>query len=168
MPIPYRPVPRSVAGSHAAYVHIVSKAGTFYGGLLVSDAFGQPVEFVYTSARTPSGVLWPEAEAREVAHGRLAHSLFDACQKGPAVLIASESIGSAEFCREQLAPSIPFALVSQSQAVDVTWIGQQPSGGSAASVLFEELKRRNLIAEPFQRIVSALAEVYPNASLSSA
>lgn len=165
MPIPYRPVPRPAASTHAAYLHVVANGRLFYGGLLISDALGQPVEFVHTSAATPSGVLWPEDEAREIAHCRLAHSLFDACQKAPAVLIATESIGSAKFCREQLAPTIPFALVSESPTLDVTWIGQAPSGGSAASVLFEELKRRNLIAEPFDRVVAALAEVYPHTGL---
>ena len=67
--------------------------GFFYGGLLISDALGQPIEFVHTSAVTPSGVLWPEDEARDLAHCRIAHSLFDACQRSPASAGSSRSRG---------------------------------------------------------------------------
>jgi hypothetical protein len=144
-----------------AYLLVVRSELRFYGGLLITDALGQPAEFVHTTADSPSGFLWPPDEVRRVAVAKISHALFDSCQKSPTILIATDEIGSSEFCKEHIGSSIPFVLVAKdgsSNEIHVSPVGEAPSG--AASAVLGELKRRKLLDEPFQRIRSALAEVY--------
>lgn len=167
MPLPYRPLTKSASNGLAAYLWIEQQELTFYGGLLVTDSIGQPMEFVYSSADSPSSFLWPQDEVRRVAVARIAHVLFDACEKSPSILIASQEIGSADFCREHLGPSIPFVLVSTgslTEEIQCTPIGEPPSG--IANAILNELKRRKLLVEPFARIRSAFTEVFSDFSVA--
>ncbi len=169
MAIPYRSMPKSAAVSFAAYLHVAwrPELKRFFGGLLVSDGRGQPIEFVHTHANAPAGLLWSEEEVRRVAVQAISHSLFDGCGKAPGLLIAPDTIGTPAFCSDELSPSVPFGLVSYRDNVkelELSWIGAPPAPGTAASLLADELKRRSLLWEPFARIEMALREVYPELS----
>lgn len=166
MPIPYRPTPRVVVTALAGYLDVswFPEVKKYIGGLLVADGRGQPAEFVHCWAAAPSGVLWPEREVRRVAVQAVAHAIFDGCIKAPNVLFAPSSFGDPRFCQEEVAPSLPFGLVGGKEgtdAVELSWCGSPPGTGTAALALVEELKRRNLLVEPFSRIRMALREVYP-------
>lgn len=166
MAIPYRAVSKPVATSFTAYLGVtfVEQLGKYIGGLLITDGRGQPVEFVHNYADAPSGLLWSEPEIRRVAVQSIAHSLFDGCSKSPAILFAQDSIGTPTYCTEELSPSIPFALVTKDETsgtLNVAWASQPPAPGSAASLIFDEINRRNLLMEPFSRIIRAIEEIYP-------
>ncbi|MCK6633235.1 MAG: hypothetical protein L6Q31_12825 [Fimbriimonadaceae bacterium] len=160
-----------MAISLVAYLHVVSESrpSKYFGGLLITDARGQPVEFVHNSVDAPSGFLWSGSEVRRVAVQVLAHSLFDGCLKSPALLVAPQALGPPAYCSEELAPSIPFAQVlgaGESGQTELSWIGSPPAPSTATSALAEELRRRKLLIEPFTRIERALREVYPQLSTS--
>src|SRR5579863_4573167 len=110
MSIPYRKVPVSTSAKYAAYLEVVwiPSVRAFYGGLLVIDGRGQPIEFVYNTVAAPSGFLWPAEQVASVGTASLSRSLFEACQCEPELLVCRESLGNPEYCKTGIAVSIPF------------------------------------------------------------
>lgn len=169
MPVPYRKTPRSAEIGIAAYLEIVWLASdrAFIGGLLTIDGKGQPQEFVHNLLSAPSGLLWSEAKLATMGVAMLAHSLFDACRREPDLLVCLETLGSAEFLKTEIAPSIPFVQVvleRKELPAEWSWINAPPSSGMRASILAQELARRGYLMEPFERLHHALRLVYPQAS----
>ncbi len=168
MGIPYRPSPRSVAGSAAAYVRLIFLKDNreVLGGLLVVDNRGQPLEFVHASLSAPAGFLWPEATVRNISASEICHALFEACTRVPDILLCEPDLGDMSFCREELAPSIPFAMARPSasaEPAELIWINERPSHQMKAHHLAEELVNRGFLTEPFERIQRGLEELYPDA-----
>src|SRR5439155_1572241 len=116
MPVPYRKTPKSAASPCAAYLDVIwlRSTRTFYGAILIIDNRGQPLEFVHNTLIAPAGFLWPEEHVRSLGVASLCHSLFDACQREPELLISRESLGSPAYCKTEIAPAIPFAQVVES------------------------------------------------------
>lgn len=169
MPVPYRKTPRAAEVGQAAFLDILwlPSDRAFYGGLLVLDGKGQPLEFVHNTLAAPSGVLWSEEKVRASGTVMLAHSLFDACRREPDLLVGLPELGSTETLRNELAPSIPFVQVVPAQEgipAQWNWINEPPSSGMRAAILAQELARRGFIVEPFERLWHALRMVYPQAS----
>ena len=169
MPVPYRKTPRAAEIGVAAYLDIVflPTDRAFFGGLLIIDGKGQPQEFVHNTLSAPSGLLWSEAKLQTMGIALMAHSLFDACRREPDLLICLAALGSPEFLKTEIAPSIPFVQVvpeQQSLPAEWNWINEPPSAGMRASLLAQELSRRGDIVEPFERLRHALRLVYPQAS----
>lgn len=168
MPIPYRKTPRVVEEGCAAFLDVVwlRSAKTFYGAILLIDGRGQPLEFVHNTLSAPTGFLWPEEQVTTVGISALVHSLFEACRRDPDLLICLSTLGSPDFCKTELAPSIPFAQVSMGNhdSPDAwSWINDPPTQGMRAYMLHQELVRRGFVTEPFQRLRSGLREVYRDA-----
>lgn len=168
MPIPYRKTPRAAEEGCAAYLDVVWVGAnrTFYGALLLMDGRGQPLEFVHNSLTAPSGFLWSEERVRALGIAALSQSLFDACRREPDLLICLSTLGSAEFCRTELAPAIPFAQVTAGDGeipVEWGWINEPPTPGMRAHALFQELSRRGFTVEPFERLRQGLRTIYPQA-----
>ncbi len=163
MPVPYHRAPRVVTEGCAAFLDVVYRRPLtrLYGGLLVLDGRGEPLEFVHTSADAPSGFLWPEARVIESATVAIAHSLFDGCRKEPDVLICRSTLGAPEFCRSELAPGIPFLQVPASMSGAPIWLNDAPTPGMRAAALFQSLLERSLMEEPFVRLLAGLREAYP-------
>src|ERR1700722_12542285 len=137
MPIPYRKAPISTSSKYAAYLEIVwlPSARAFYGGLLVIDGRGQPLEFVYNTLPAPAGFLWPEEQVSSVGIASLSRSLFEACRCEPELLVCSESLGTPEYCKAEIAVSIPFAQVVEVGAgliAEWSWINDPPTTGMSA------------------------------------
>jgi hypothetical protein len=132
------------------------------GALLLIDGRGQPLEFVHNVVSGPDGFLWPGDQVLRESMLALCQSLFDACKREPDLLVGSERIGTAEFCRTELAPAIPFALVVSTDAdvIEWGWVNNPPTASMAASELAEEIKARGFSVEPFDRIRLGLREVY--------
>lgn len=170
MPVPYRKRPASSAPAYAAFVSatVPNEGGTIFGGLLVIDGRGQPIEFVHNSIQTPTGFLWPRDTVRSSAMTALIISLFDACATEPALLFCDAAVGTAEFIRSHLSPTIACAVPQPGNGElppDCAWVRDAPTGGSAAAFLFEDLRNGGYLLEPFERVRKGLAEVYPAAGI---
>ena len=168
MPVPYRKTPRAVETGCAAYLDVarLPSASAYYSALLLMDGRGQPLEFVHNTLNAPSGFLWPEAKVRSLAVGALAQSLFDACRREPDLLVCLSTLGSPDFCRAELSPSIPFAQITPAQddvPAEWNWINDPPAAGMRADALYRELSKRGFILEPFERLRDGLRIVYPQA-----
>jgi hypothetical protein len=168
MPLPYRKTPRAAQEGCAAYLDVVwlRPARAFYGALLLTDGRGQPLEFLHNSLTAPSGFLWPDDLVMARAVAALAHSLFDACRSEPDLLLCLDALGSPEFCRTELTPSIPFARIvpaTEDAPAEWGWVNEPPAPGMRAQALYQELTRRGFVEEPFQRLRQGLREVYPDA-----
>jgi hypothetical protein len=173
MPVPYRKTPRAAEIGLAAYLDILwlPSDRAFYGGLLIVDGKGQPQEFVHNTLAAPSGLLWSEEKVRSTGVVTLTHSLFDACRREPDLLVCLPTLGSPEFCKTEIAPSIPFVQVVPAQRdvpAEWNWVNEPPSVGMRASILAQELARRGFILEPFERLWRALHLVYPQAAWQEA
>jgi hypothetical protein len=166
MPVPYRKTPRAVVTGLAAFLDVVwiEPERTLYGGLLIIDGLGQPVEFVHNIAVAPSGIAWDDASRVALGTPRLVHSLFDTCRREPDLIIAQSTLGEADFINAEIAPALPFALVTPAQGAlpaEWSWINTPPSPGMRATFVAAELERRGLFIEPFARLRDALRVVYP-------
>ncbi len=168
MPVPYRKLPRAAQEGIAAFVEVQRSrtARQLVGALLLIDGRGQPLEFVHNVVDAPGGFLWPEEKVRAVGTVVLAHSLFDACQREPDLLVCRDTLGSVDFCREELAPSIPFAQVAEGEddaPLAWSWINDPPASGMRAHALYEHLAKRGFVEEPFARLRDGLRIAYPEA-----
>jgi hypothetical protein len=131
--------------------------------MLLMDGKGQPLEFVHNTLSAPEETLWPDDKLRPMAIAELVHSLFDACRRDPDLLVAPASLGSAEFCRTEIAPAIPFAQVSAERSdlpAEWNWLNVPPSPGMRAHLLAHELTRHGFLTEPLDRLRAALRIVY--------
>jgi hypothetical protein len=165
MPVPYHRTPRAVTDGCAAFADVLSvRTGrAFYGGLLVLDGRGEPLEFVYNSLEAPSGFLWPEPLVAEASTVALLHSLFEACGRDPDLLVCRSCLAGAEV-RRQIVPAIPFVVVSPPRGAlpeERVWVNDPPGAGMRAAAVFQSLADRGFLLEPFDRIAAGLREVFP-------
>jgi len=168
LPIPHR---KPGEDGIAAFLEVawLEPARTFYGAILLVDAQGGPLEFVYNSLPAPAGFLWPEAQVRRQGVPALVRTLFSACRRDPDLLIAAPSLGDPEFCRQEIAPAIPFALTEPATALlpaQWTWLNAPPGPAMRAHSLATLLQRRGLASEPLDRVRAGLREVFPSAAWS--
>lgn len=166
MPIPYRHPPKTSSHQCAAFLEVVwvQEKHTFYGALLLIDAKGQPLEFIHNTLTAPSGFLWPADQVRSIGIAELCHSLFKACSLEPLILLSTSNIGTPEYCKSVIAPAIPFAQIVRADVhkiFSINWINGQPTSGSTAYMLMEDLRSNGFISEPFNRLHNGLAEMYP-------
>ncbi len=167
MPITYRQAPKSSQSQCAAYIDVlwIASKRTFHGALLVMDARGQPLEFVHNTLAAPSGFLWPAEQVRLIGVAELCHSLFKACRLEPLLLVCRDSLGTPDYCKTAIAPSIPFAQIGKSPSDDQfawVWVNGQPPQASAAFILAQDLRSHGFVAEPFRRVMAGLVELYPD------
>jgi hypothetical protein len=168
MPVPYRRSPRAAEVGCAAYLDVVwlPPNRTFYGGMLLLDGKGQPIELVHNTLTAPADSLWPDVKLAPSAIAELVHTLFDACRRDPDLLVCSMEVGPVEFCRTELAPAIPCAQVTTESSdlpIEWNWLNAPPAPGMRANVLSQELVRRGFLTEPFDRLRAALRIIYRDA-----
>ncbi len=166
MPIPHR---KPGEDGVAAFLDVawLEPARTFYGAILLINAQGGPLEFVYNSLAAPAGFLWPEAQVRRQGVPGLVRTLFSACRREPDLLVAPTSLGEPDFCRQELAPSIPFALAEPGTPElppQWTWLNAAPVYPMRAHSLALLLHRRGLASEPLERVRAGLREVFTSAA----
>ena len=167
MPITYRQPPKSSQSQCSAYIEVLwaPEKSTFYGGLLIMDAKGQPLEFVHNTLTAPSGFLWPPDRIRTLGVAELCHSVFKACRLEPLILVCQSSLGTPDYCKSAIAPSIPFAQIGNSASereFEWIWVNGQPPPASAAFMLAQDLMSHGFVTEPFHRVRSGLVELYPD------
>jgi hypothetical protein len=173
MSVPYRKPSQTTSATCAAYLDIIRLRSerTFYGAILLIDRRGQPYEFVHNTLSSPAGFLWPEDQVRALGIVSLSHSLFDACRREPDLLVCRSTLGSPQFLREEIAPSIPFAQVAPGMSGEPAawnWINDPPGVGMSAYLLSQELQQRGFVLEPFERLRKGLQELYPKAKWEEA
>jgi len=166
MAVPYRKTPRATATGLAAFVDVkwIETERSLYGGLLIIDGLGQPVEFVHNFAVAPAGIPWNRENSVKLGTPRLVHSLFDTCRREPDLIVALPSLGDADYLNAEIAPAVPFAVVTPAEGAlpaEWSWINTPPTSGMRASFVAAELERRGLFFEPFSRLAEALRVVYP-------
>ena len=166
MPVPYRRRPESASSQAAAFLDVRRNAGdkAFYGGLLLIDSRGQPLEFVHNRVVAPAGFLWPEAQVRSLGTAALCHTLFQACRREPALLVCPESLGSAAYLKSEIGAMVPFAAASEAgvgESPSWSWINDPPTVAMPANGLAQELRERGFAYEPFTRIFAGIMECYP-------
>ena len=172
MAVPYRKTPRATATGLAAFIDVVwiEIDRSLYGGLLIVDGLGQPVEFVNNNAVAPTGMMWNSDNSVRLGTPRLVHSLFDTCRREPDLIVALPSLGDADFLNAEIAPAVPLAQVTPARdglPAEWNWINTPPTPGMRASFVAAELERRGLFLEPFSRLREALRVVYPHAAWHS-
>lgn len=154
MPVPYQPPLPAAADGRAGYVDLLADGARLLAGLLLIDGLGRPVEFVHNHADVDTGADWSRAVPTTIVPA-LIHSLFDACRGEPDLLCISSRVGPSEYCRTVLAPAVP-CLVLDLETGETTWLSP-PSAHLRGRQVAQELERRGLTKEPFERLLAGLA-----------
>lgn len=165
MPVPYHRTPRDIVEGSAAFLDVlyVGSGRMMFGGLLILDGRGAPIEFVHNAIEVPGGAFWPEDRVIPAAIAGIARSLFVGCRNEPDLLICESRLAGPEFCRAELAVGIPFLQVtaaSESLPIERVWVNAAPGATMQATRVLQSLVERGLLTEPFQRVRAGLREIY--------
>lgn len=173
MSIPFRSFATEEAGL-AAYLRILSARGDnteAQGALLVLNAIGEPVEFCFAALQPPASALWRPEDLRRRTAAALVRALFEECGAQPRLLLGLASEMDASLFRLDVSPSIAACRVIPGDPADVVegematdhgprliWAGERPGLDSPERHLLNRLINHDLLAEPFIRAETALAE----------
>ena len=181
MPIPFSDGDESDTLGSAAYLKLESSSDNAccLGGLLVITARGEPLEFGYNRVRVPQPCLWRAADLRRHVQRRLIASLLSVCSQQPRLLLCLESEVTSSLFEQDIELEIAVARIGVAiptarrvdtqtgevyeeltEPLQVAWQPAPPDDGSPERALFEHLAARALLAEPFERVVAGLREVY--------
>jgi hypothetical protein len=154
------------------------------GALFLIDARGEPLEFVYNRVALPETFLWRRADLRRHAERRLTASLLTACPRAPRLLLArADQVGSELFCEDlevdrpvgrigltnnanAYTPQEELEPVDGPEPLQLFWFPVRPTDESVERRLFEHLRDRGLLLEPFERAGVGLAEAFGERELA--
>jgi hypothetical protein len=180
MPVPFQDAEDLETIGAAAYLKLETEpSGAGYrGALFVVNARGEPLEFAYNRVELPETSLWRRADLRRHAERSLATSLFAVCNRTPRLLLClADEVQSELFCQD-LRVALPVARIGQPLAatsfaageaeeavaepepLQLFWFPAPPAPESAERALFDRLRTRGLLLEPFDRAATGLREVY--------
>jgi hypothetical protein len=180
MPIPFRDTDDIAELGAAGFLTIrpLRSSDGYEGALFVINARGEPLEFTYNRVQTPHPFLWRKEGIRRHAHRRLTASLLSTCPAVPKIILCrAEDVGSELFCQDievsmpvcRIAPetavvSVAVAEVQEAagekDSVNLFWFPRPPDDSAVERRLVQELSRRGLLTEPFERANKGLDEVY--------
>jgi hypothetical protein len=177
MPIRYRDQDDIDDLGSAGFVRIESdpRQPGYRGALFQVNARGEPLEFTYATVTAPGSFLWQPGMLQQSALKKLLIALFRACPATPSVLLCLAEQVPAEVFARRLDVAIPVCRVSAPDststagrdsgedgqaAIHLAWTPAPPDEHSVARRLTDELKRRNLLLEPFERAAVGLREVF--------
>lgn len=180
MPIPFRDTDDIAELGEAGFLTIcpLASADGYEGALFIVNARGEPLEFTYNRVQTPHPFLWRKEDIRRHAHRRLTASLLSACPAIPKVILClAEEVGSDLFCQDmemsmpvcRIAPGSAVVSIAAAEAqeasgeqdsVNLFWFPRPPDDAAVERRLVQELSRRGLLTEPFDRAKKGLDEVY--------
>jgi hypothetical protein len=165
----------------AAFLHVKPTGDDFVAGaLLLLNARGEPLEFVFNRLELMRGELWRERDKPHAAARRLCATLFGAAQLAPSLLLYRVQeiapglfgpdgqlsleipVARVGLLHQELAPAIAetaervmtFDAGGEVGEVDVLWTPQAPIENTAE--LFAKLAQRGLLLEPFERAARTL------------
>jgi hypothetical protein len=180
MPIPYRDVRDPADMGLAGFLRIAGPepARTIHGALFLVNARGEPVEFTYSSIDLVASFLWRGGEVRRNAIATLIAALFEACPRAPSVLLGLADEIPALLFTEDIVVEIPVCLVAENaglaspedlddasgqEDLNVFWVGPSPEAGTPGRAVFERLRGRRLLLEPFERAALGIEEAQSDA-----
>lgn len=175
MPISFRDRAESPDFGLVAYLRFVDSAESnkTHGVLFMVNAQAEPIEFCFTSVEMAASSLWRSGEARRRAVRELSKSLFNACSKEPALIMALAAEVPAPVFAEDLDVQVPLCRVSDSAAIvsatsespepldnatHLFWVHGSPDENAPARKLLAALHARQLAYEPFDRAAKGLEE----------
>ena len=180
MPIPFRDADELAELGPAGYLTIIPRAegDRYEGALFLINARGEPLEFTYNRVEMPHSFLWRKDDIRRHAQRRLTSSLLSICPIVPRLILClAEEVSSELFC-EDISVAIPVCRVSpvalvtsfagqeiqeapvSPEPINLFWYPKMPEQSTPERQLVDEIIRRELIQEPFNRAKSGLDEVY--------
>ncbi len=178
MAVPYRVAGEIAELGLAGFLRIEQKGAIFRGALFMINCHGEPEEFTYTSVQIPGTFLWNKNEIARSAARRVVTSLFSLCPQAPRLIFClGAEIGSHIFC-EEIETEVPTCRiipgaegcrpheketqqnVPRHPGLQLLWCPSPPAKGSMEARLLEKLSERDLLIEPFERILKGLAEVF--------
>ena len=160
---------------NAAFLRIgrIADPSGYVGGLLTINPRGEPLEFTYNRVATPESTLWRARDLRRTAVKQLAISLLETVSQSPAVVLCLALKSMDELFRLDIELAVPICLVpgvrgtadSDDDATDqiggaLRWLPDDPPPTSTPRRLVDELERRGLLLEPFERAGAGLREVF--------
>jgi hypothetical protein len=178
VPVPFRHDDDLERLGSAAFFRIQQHDDGFRGALFLVDARGEPVEFAYNRLELLQRFLWRPDQLRRHVARRLATSLFEICPRAPRIVLCRAEEVDAEVFAQEVVLSVPVARVADESAligqaaveqrellggedgVQLFWVGSPPATDSPERGLVDELAKRGLLTEPFERATVGLAEVY--------
>lgn len=142
--------------------------------LFLVNGLAEPLDFVFSRAELPGGVLWRAADARRRAARELVRTLFANCPGKPAVVLSRAEELPRQVFAEDLEIDVSCARLSTDprhgdggemgdrldDLVYAFWSGAAPGPGSRARRLVEQLARYDMLTEPFERAVAGLDEAF--------
>ena len=140
------------------------------------------MEFAYNRVEVLNRFLWREDQLQRHVSRRLVTTLLEICPRVPALLLCRADEAAPELFAEEVHLTIPVCRVADESAVvgqtaveeleqipgaglQVFWVGTPPASDSAERGLMDELVRRGLLVEPFERATAGLTEVYDDAAV---
>lgn len=170
MPVDFRDADDLAERGYAALLRVLrldaAPDAGFVGGLLLVNAYGEPVEFVRNRMSVPETSLCAPDRLPSFAAKSLVASLFRAAVRSPLFVLFPEGELDDELFLRRLEVSVPVGAVSATGAStatrqqDVRWLGAPPAPGSAGVTLLEELSRPALIADALARAGEALRRLH--------
>jgi len=177
MPVPFRDRAGEADRWLAAYLRFVEEpsARGLRGALFFVNARGEPLEFSFSRVDYPAPFLWRPDEARRKAVAMLARTLFAGTPRQPLLLLAQAEEVPPGVLEDDLEVQVPTCRVATAgpgslgleeslevltDAQHVFWVGAPPATESPARQLFDALRARNLLTEPFARAAVGLEEAY--------
>lgn len=179
MPIPFRDAEDIEEMGTVGYLTVAphQNGNGFDGALFLMNMRGEPIEFTYNRIEMPNSFLWRKEDILRSAQRRLAASLLSICPVIPKIIIClAEEIGCELFCQDiklsmpvcRIAPStaiISFAgaeiqeTTATTESLNLFWYPDKPIDSTPERQLINELARRGLLMEPFDRAKNGLGEV---------
>src|SRR5438876_5668844 len=180
MPVPFHDAADLEALGAAGFLTIdsVGEGAGYRGALFLINARGEPLEFAYNRIELPETSLWRRTDLRRHAERTLATSLFAVCARTPRLLLClAEEVESELFCQD-VRVEIPVARVAlplaaasyaageveetveEPEPLHLFWFPAPPTPDAPERRLFDRLRTRGLLREPFDRAATGLREVY--------
>lgn len=177
MPIPYRDIRDPIDSGLAGFLRFISGSTerTIYGALFLVNARGEPIDFTYAEVDVAASFLWRAGEARRNALASLSVALFETCPRTPSVLLGLADEIPAPLFSEDIRVDVPVCLVADdaglasrtgldaepaSMSLHIFWVGASPEPGTDAQAVFESLRGRRLLIEPFERAALGIEEAH--------
>jgi hypothetical protein len=162
MPIPFRDAEHIESLGAAAFLTLQRQPDAWHvrGAMLLINARGEPLEFVHCRSEASYSMLWRRDDIIRQLTKELTKTLFAGCTTTPRILLCAAGEIQPRLIVDELSVSIPVCFVASADTP--VWLPDQPSDTSEGWRLFNELARRDLVLEPFQRARGALGIVYPD------
>jgi hypothetical protein len=169
VPVAFRDADDLAERGFAALLRVlrVDAAGdtAFVGGLLLVNAYAEPVEFVHNRMSVPETSLCSPDRLPSFAAKSLVASLFHGCARAPLFVVLAEDELDDELFVRRLAVGVPVGAIragdsSTTAEPAVRWLGVAPASDSGEAALLQTLSERRLLSDALARAGEGLRAVY--------